>query len=293
MWYIIEKPKIELLLSDLATVVGLPVSFFDIKKTLVLSFNKQQEFCRIIQTVPENLEKCRKCDWSYILESERSKSPIVYTCHLGLTEVIIPIKIENTVMSWVMFGEFISGGTMEGKWNQTWQKLKKYNLDEKELKEKFMDLKYFPGQDGINPYLRLFTIGLQHCVCEKVIRPRYPTKLEEALELIDENLDKPITVNKLAERLDISPVYLTSLMNREIGIAPGKYIIRQKIERAAELLSSDSMKISEVSHRVGIHDEGYFSRLFKKNYGVSPSEYRKRNAALTNEYLEIKKNSDL
>lgn len=276
MWYMIDKTRIQRTLNDFAMVIGLPISFFDTKKTMVLSFNKQQEFCKKLQSVPENLVKCWECDWQSILESEKRNAPYIYTCHAGLSEVVIPVKIENRVMSYVMFGEFVSGGTMDRKWEQIIELLDLGNLDKHELKEKFMKLKHFPDYETVHSYIRLFSGCMQHCVCEGFIRQHYPTKLEEALELVQSNLHKPINVNSMATKLNISSVYLNTLMNREMGISPGRFIIREKMKKAALLLSNDCMSITEVAHRVGVQDLGYFSRVFKKTYGVTPTEFGKQ-----------------
>lgn len=61
------------------------------------------------------------------------------------------------------------------------------------------------------------------------------------------------------------------------GISPINYIIKIRIEKAKELLLSSSLNISEISSLVGYENSMYFSRLFKKNNGMSPTEYRKKN----------------
>lgn len=99
---------------------------------------------------------------------------------------------------------------------------------------------------------------------------------ERIKEIIDENLADPnISVTSIAYKLEISPSYLSRFFKKNEKIGVLDYIHKKRIEKAKELLDSDkNIKIKEVSEQVGFYNLTTFIRVFKKNTGVTPGEYR-------------------
>ena len=99
--------------------------------------------------------------------------------------------------------------------------------------------------------------------------------VEKAKEYIAANYgDEDLTINKMCSILHISISYFTSIFKKETGETFLNFIIRTRLEAAKELLLSTGMKTSEIAEKVGYPDPHYFSYFFKKNYGISPKEYR-------------------
>ena len=85
-----------------------------------------------------------------------------------------------------------------------------------------------------------------------------------------------ITVEAIAREMQLNPVYCGALFSQETGQTILQYTNRLRITKAKELLHFTNDSVSEIAAEVGIEDLYYFSRLFKKLVGMSPSEYRKR-----------------
>lgn len=98
--------------------------------------------------------------------------------------------------------------------------------------------------------------------------------LGEALRYMTERLAEPLTLAELAGHLVLSKPYVTYLFNQETGFPPIEYFLRLKMQRASQLLDLTGLSVKEVAAAVGISDPYYFSRLFKKIIGSSPSSYR-------------------
>jgi len=93
--------------------------------------------------------------------------------------------------------------------------------------------------------------------------------------LIQENY-RTVTIEQAAEQLFISPSYLMYLFKQDTGETFYNYIIDYRINIACKLLS-EGKKIYEVSEMVGYKSVKFFSTIFKKRTGLTPSEYAKQN----------------
>ncbi|MDE6511760.1 MAG: response regulator, partial [Muribaculaceae bacterium] len=107
-----------------------------------------------------------------------------------------------------------------------------------------------------------------------------PTQVDNELltrmqKLIDENLSNPdLNVDFLAERLGISRSGLYDKIRSLADVTPHELIQLSRLKKAAEYLSEGKYRVQEVSYMVGISNSSYFSRLFQKQFGVRPSEFK-------------------
>jgi AraC-like DNA-binding protein len=98
--------------------------------------------------------------------------------------------------------------------------------------------------------------------------------VSQVKQYIDENLDKEITLTHLSSRFFVSPQHLIRLFKAVTGSAPKQYIVARKMEHAKELLRNTSMKIGSVFEEVGYGNIHYFYRVFRKETGMTPLQYR-------------------
>lgn len=98
--------------------------------------------------------------------------------------------------------------------------------------------------------------------------------VNDAVKVIDYNFCTDITVEKLALDFGLNPSYLTRIFTTKMKISPKKYILKKRMDYAKKLLKSTDAYVFEISNTVGFSDQLYFSRIFKKSEGMSPSEYR-------------------
>lgn len=102
-------------------------------------------------------------------------------------------------------------------------------------------------------------------------------KINAVLTHIERHLREPMTVEELAGLAHFHPNYFMQYFKSILGVSPIAYINRKRMEKARELLSGTSLSVTDIAEEIGL-ELYYFSRLFKKWTGFSPSEYRK-NAA--------------
>lgn len=99
--------------------------------------------------------------------------------------------------------------------------------------------------------------------------------VKEAEALILSNLTRPITSKELAERFGVSESSFKFYVKGILGDSYLNYFRKKRMEKAAELLESTTMKIIEVANAVGYENQGKFAKVFAETYGVSPLEFRR------------------
>ncbi|WP_251552281.1 response regulator [Neobacillus muris] len=93
--------------------------------------------------------------------------------------------------------------------------------------------------------------------------------------MVEHFSDPDLTLEKAAESLQVSSVYLSRTFKKELGISFVSYITKLRIKKASLLLVSTDLSILEIAEQVGYDTQHYFSTAFKKEVGVSPNQYRK------------------
>ena len=87
---------------------------------------------------------------------------------------------------------------------------------------------------------------------------------------------KQISMQSLAEELDVSVNHLISAFKKEMPVTPNVYLRAHRMKQAARILAATDLPIQEVASAVGIADASYMIKLFKAQYGDTPTEYRRK-----------------
>lgn len=103
----------------------------------------------------------------------------------------------------------------------------------------------------------------------------YSELVTQTIQYIREHYQNEITLQKVADELGVTPQHLSRLFKKETGKNYIDFLTDYRIGKAKEYLLTGKVRVREAGYLVGIQDPNYFSRLFKKNEGVSPSEYVK------------------
>ncbi|MCR5293218.1 MAG: AraC family transcriptional regulator [Eubacterium sp.] len=108
-------------------------------------------------------------------------------------------------------------------------------------------------------------------------RNHFSRHIMKALKYIGDHISNRISVDDIAEALNLNKSYLCSLFKKETGITMGDYIERKKNELAIEYLSNSDMPFIDISNMLGYSSYSYFISRFKKLNGITPSKYRQKN----------------
>jgi AraC-like DNA-binding protein len=100
--------------------------------------------------------------------------------------------------------------------------------------------------------------------------------LSNTISYIENNYSEDLKLKTLADMAGVSINGLINIFKNHFGVTPLSYIISLRIQKACEIMHSSEKPITEIAFEVGFTDSNYFSRAFKKNTGITPSEYRKQ-----------------
>lgn len=111
--------------------------------------------------------------------------------------------------------------------------------------------------------------------------PGTPPLIRQVLHLIREQFDQDLTLSAAAEAVHVSPSYLSMVFRRETGQTFIRFLTGVRLENACRALRETDQSVTEISTRNGFSSQSYFIRIFRKNFGMTPLQYRKKFETLT------------
>lgn len=103
------------------------------------------------------------------------------------------------------------------------------------------------------------------------------------IKYMQSKIHELITLQELARAVNLSVSYFSALFRQQTGYSPIEYFNHLKVQEACQYLSFSTLSVKEMAAKLGIEDQYYFSRMFSKLMGMSPTEYRKKNGAVARE----------
>lgn len=100
--------------------------------------------------------------------------------------------------------------------------------------------------------------------------------IKDIISIVEENYMNDISLEWLAEKVYLSPGYISYLFKKEIGQSLVKYITAYRLEKARDLLQNTNMKIVDICDNVGYNNISYFCSIFRNYFGVSPAKFREK-----------------
>ena len=130
-----------------------------------------------------------------------------------------------------------------------------------------------------NPTENLFVDVYKKFLKQKSGTKKIPAWAKELKEIIQDQIDTNLTLSlkEVSQSLDVHPTYLSREFSKYFGdLSFGDYIRKLRIEKAIHLLNHSKHSLSEIAYLTGFSDQSHFTRIFKKNTGKNPSDYRKK-----------------
>ncbi len=269
-----SSKKLSNLLYDFYLIAGVRVGFFDVDgREIVAHPANHSPYCKEIRLSSAAQNECLKCDNVAYQHAKTSSEPYMYRCHAGLVEMVVPIKENNTLLGFLMMGQIRTEPSEKLEQNFVVH-LKNMGLNAEMLKDMFNDNKVVEVR-MLEAYARILKACSAYVLLEKCIRLQDEPLVLGLDRFIRENLSKPLNIPFLCNNLTIGKTTLCKQVKQEFNLTVTELIRLRRVEAAREMLQKSDYTIAEVSEQVGISDYNYFTKIFKKQTGVTPSTYRR------------------
>lgn len=255
------------LLKDFYNLTGMKICIYD-GEGEELSYYPERfsKFCKYLRAFPEAEKKCRGCDKNALAECKRTQSAFLYTCHAGLTECMSPICLNGSIRGFIVIGQIREDGSVFSG--------EDFGADEETLKELWNSLPVIPREKILSAvHISEACTGYDQLI--RFVREQSESLGARLEAFVAENLQGDLGVNALCRKFVLSRRELYSFIRERYHCTPAQFVRLRRLRYAAELLKTTDLSVAKIADKCGIGDYNYFSKIFRKTYGVSARDYRK------------------
>lgn len=268
--------KLRQILVDFHTVTGQHIAIFDNEFELVTEYPERQcEFCSLIRSSKKGFQRCRQCD-AYGMKTARDKNAVVvYSCHAGLMEVCAPISDDDEILGYIMLGQLLTDEDRKTQWAQIKQHCESLDCSVKDLHQAFSKMRQVPPET-LSATSRIMMACVGYIRLEQLMKRQSSVRWQKIQEYISTHLIAPFTLQEMSDELGISIATICKTVKRNTGKTVGQLVLEDRVRRAQQYLISTERPVAEIAGIVGIEDYNYFTRIFRKQTGVTPTQYRRQ-----------------
>lgn len=272
----LDIEQLESLMKSFYTLSGIRFVLFDTDFHEVISYPKENcGFCKLMKGCPKTRRKCNYTDRRSFEKCEKTNDLVLYKCHAGLVEAIMPLHENEKIIGYLMFGQITDNPDKTDLFNKIAIWNETYGIDNAELKSGIDNITYKTDVE-IKAAAKIMEACTSFIVYKELIIPDNNKILESVKSYIENHLSESIEIEQLCNKFDVGRTKLYEIFRKEQKMGISKYILRRRLHKAKKLLKTTELSIAEIANNVGFSDYNYFSRIYKKQYGKSPKYYRRK-----------------
>ena len=267
--------EIKSILKDFYSVSGIRISIHDTEFNEIYSYPAEATpFCKALQKNSAVLADCKKNDSSAFGIVKKTGKVYVYKCRRGLFEAVAPVYHYGTLSGYLMMGQICDGSpeSMDNVIEKASAILgNRQKAEELSKSVKSIDRKLIDSYINIMTVLAGYLTGTNRLITHN-------EKLPQLIkEYINKNFSAKITLSILSQKFGCCNATLTKTFKKEYNLSIMEYLCDVRLEKSKEMIVKTRKSFKEIAADCGFYDQNYFSKIFAKKYGSSPTEYRKMN----------------
>lgn len=214
---------------------------------------------------------CRELDHKMMRRAFDQEKMITYTCHAGMREATAPLIVDRELVGFVMIGQFRSESAPSiSPYASQWHAEQGNDA----LQCEFSKTPIFP-EEKIDTLLSMFRHLLEFIIGGQLIHHKDYDLVQPVIEHIRNNPTVPLSLEEAACMSGRSASTVSRLFKKTTGRSFKQYQVWFRLERAVNMLETmPNRPVTEIAQECGFNDPLYFSRVFKKHLGCSPTAHR-------------------
>lgn len=256
------------------TLTGIRFVLFDADFREIIAYPEQScAFCRLMKGCPKTRRRCNYADRRSFEKCRQQDQPVLYRCHAGLVEAVLPLHENEGIIGYLMFGQINAGEDKSGLYQRMADWSVRYGFDVEALEACIGEITC-KTDEQIAAAVKIMEAVTSYIIYKELIQPQQDVLLDKAKAYIEEHLAEDIRAEQISKALGIGRTRLYEIFKSELHTGVSAYLLRRRLHRGKKLLKTTDLSVAEIADRVGFTDYNYFSRVFKKTYGKSPKSYR-------------------
>lgn len=263
--------ELEKLLRSFYSITGIRMGVFAQDGREIHSYPSDIcEFCRRVKSDARFAKRCMQCDQEAINQAMMGKTWI-YRCHAGLCEAVAPIMCYGQPIACLMIGQVAPHIPPEKTEREIGERLQGHP-DREEIFKTFSHMQH--RQDAeLEACANIMAACAGYIYLKQMVQPSL-SLTARLQQLIEERYTQPLTVKSMAAALHMGVTSLCSGIRKECGNTPHEMLLAFRMEKARRLLRESTFSVQAIAQQVGMTDYNYFSRVFKRREGVTPTAFR-------------------
>lgn len=241
---------------------------------------KENPFCALVAQSNQSCAACLQLQRK--VEDAAKLEPMTLKCFAGLCDSAVPVRVGENLIAFLQTGQILLTKPSKAQFKRTARQLIKWGtqVDLKQIEEAYFQTRVLTKQQ-YESIVRLLSIFAQHLSSlsnQLTVRDQTaesPTVTKARL-YINEHQDEAISLNQVAQIVNMSAFYFCKTFKKSTGLTFTDYLARVRIEKVKNLLLNPHKRISEAAYEAGFQSLSQFNRVFRKIAGEAPTTYRER-----------------
>lgn len=268
-----HEKTLEDILKELSVVSGFRISVYDTKRREICAFPPSlTSFCHLVQSNPKAIALCRKYDNKAFQAASETGKAYIYRCHFGLYEAVAPLYHFGVLSGYLMMGQTLD--TMKKNREDVYLNALPFIADQKKLEKAVKEIPH-RSKKQIASCVSIMEICAEYITISSYLKAQVKDIPTMVMAYLNENYSKKITLDELCQKFYCSRGTLTSSFRKVYQCSILTYLNQIRLSNSINFLEKSDLSIHSISSLCGFSDQNYYTKVFQREYGYTPTEYRK------------------